>query len=55
MEATDIREDTGCIVLRYCLSTGVVLGFGDTQFNFCRMYTESEIPTVTDIEDSRVI
>lgn len=32
MEATDLREDTGCIVLCYCLYTGVAWAFGDTQY-----------------------
>lgn len=53
MEATDLREDTGCIVLCYCPCTGVACGFGDTQFNFCNMYAETERPTLTDNEDSQ--
>lgn len=42
MEATDLREDTGCIVLCHCLYTGAAWGFGDTHFNFCNMHIETE-------------
>lgn len=50
MEATDLREDTGCICAVFvCLYTGVAWGFlffliffGNTQFNFCNMHIETE-------------
>lgn len=52
MEATDLREDTGCIVLCHCLYTGVAWDFGNTQFNSCNTHTETDRPTLTDNEDS---
>lgn len=41
MEATDLREDTSCVLLCPCLYTGVEWRFGNTIHNTCNTHTET--------------